>query len=242
MHDESPNVCHLAIHLPGQQPVYFPDAADEEQIHDRMSTARTTLIAYFERNAEDEEARQYLYQDFPKKYTYKQNTRKWEKRQRGSGSIGRMYHCSPFAGEKYYLRLLLTVVRGATSFEHIRTVHGVQHNTFQAACQALGLLEDDTEWIQCFTEASVFSTGYSLRILFVTALLYGNVTDSADLWTRFQANICDDLPRRLPSPLPSQSASVENLHHDYGLYLISRSLSEYGKSLTEFGLPSPQLP
>ena len=61
MHDESPNVGHLAIHLSGQQPVYFPDAANEEEIRDRMSTARTTLIAYFERNADDEEACQYLY-------------------------------------------------------------------------------------------------------------------------------------------------------------------------------------
>ena len=54
-----------------------------------------------------------------------------------------MYYCNPFAGERYYLRLLLTVIRGAQSFQHLRTVDGILHPTFQATCVARGLLEDD---------------------------------------------------------------------------------------------------
>ena len=108
-----------------------------------------------------------------------------------------MYYCSPTAGERFYLRLLLTAVRGATSFEHLRTVAGTLYPTFQAACVALGLLEDDREWIDCLTEASVFATGSQLRTLFVTALVYGPVADPRALWDRFATSICDDLPRLL---------------------------------------------
>ena len=54
-----------------------------------------------------------------------------------------MYTCSPLAGERYYLRLLLTVVPGAKSFEGLRTIAGIEYPTFREACRALGLLEDD---------------------------------------------------------------------------------------------------
>ena len=56
-----------------------------------------------------------------------------------------MYHCYPFAGENYYLRLLLIVVRGARSFEHLHMVERILHPTFHATCVAQGLLEDDRE-------------------------------------------------------------------------------------------------
>ena len=92
-----------------------------------------------------------------------------------------MYYCSPIAGERFYLRLLLTSVPGPTSFEDLRTIAGIVYPTFQAACVALGLLEDDREWIDCLTEAAVFAVGAQLRSLFVTALLYGPITEPVTL-------------------------------------------------------------
>ena len=44
-----------------------------------------------------------------------------------------------FPGERFCLRLLLTVRRGPTSFEDLRTVEGVVYPNFCAACAALGL-------------------------------------------------------------------------------------------------------
>ena len=38
------------------------------------------------------------------------------------------------------------------SYEHLRTVAGVTHATFQAACTALGLLNDDRYWERLFEE------------------------------------------------------------------------------------------
>ena len=92
----------------------------------------------------------------------------WTRRQKGH-SIGRMYFASPNSGERFYLRLLLTVVKGPTSFESLRTVSGVVYDTFKSACLARGLLEDDEEWIQCLREV-VMNIGHQLRRLFCIIL------------------------------------------------------------------------
>ncbi|XP_043473610.1 uncharacterized protein LOC122505828 [Leptopilina heterotoma] len=48
--------------------------------------------------------------------------------------------------ERYYLRILLLYVRGATSFEDIRTYEGIKYNTFTEAARAGNLMIDDNEW------------------------------------------------------------------------------------------------
>jgi hypothetical protein len=39
-----------------------------------------------------------------------------------SFAIGRMYYAHPTSGERYYLRMLLNYVKGATSYEHLGIV------------------------------------------------------------------------------------------------------------------------
>jgi hypothetical protein len=68
------------------------------------------------------------------------------------GTVGCKYFVQPSKGERYYLRVLLTHVAGATCFEDLRTTHRphtpttVVHPTFKVAYLARGLLEDDAEW------------------------------------------------------------------------------------------------
>jgi hypothetical protein len=81
------------------------------------------------------------------------------------------------AGEKFYLRLLLTVERGAKSYKALYKYKGVRYPTYWAACVARGLAENNQEWIHCFNKAISFSTGTSLRILFLTALKNRIITD-----------------------------------------------------------------
>lgn len=76
------------------------------------------------------------------------------KRMPKDASVGRMYFVSPRAGEKYFMRLLLCHVAGATSFEDLRTVEDEVHTTYQSACVARGLLQDDKEWDRCIQEAN----------------------------------------------------------------------------------------
>ena len=74
-------------------------------------------------NAEDTEAQKLTYSEFRSKYVYQKSKRTWKLREKG-WSVGRMTHISPSAGELYYLRILLTHVRGPKSFDDIKTVDG----------------------------------------------------------------------------------------------------------------------
>ena len=47
---------------------------------------------------------------------------------------------------------LYDIVEGAKSFNDIRMYQDIQYATYREACQARGLLKDDTEWQQCLTE------------------------------------------------------------------------------------------
>ena len=103
----------------------------------------------------------------------------------------------------------------------MQTVGGTLHSSFRHACVALGLLQDDHEWIQCFEEAILFATGSILHTLLATAVIHGDVVDAAEIWHPFKLHLCDDLPRRLQHmaiDLPDLSISP---HLDYGLYLLA---------------------
>jgi len=148
-------------------------------------------------------------------------------------------------GERYYLRLLLTIVRGATSFQHLRTINGLVHPTFKAACVALRLLEDDGEWIAMFNDAREFMTGHALRQLFAMALQYTTITNPLQIWETFAQSFGDDLSHLLQGGrvlvLSGGEGTEGGLNLDYGLYHIQQLLNQYGQSLAEFGLPGAVL-
>ena len=58
--------------------------------------------------------------------------------------------------ERFYLRLLLLHVPGATTFEFLRTFDGNLCETFKAAAMARGLLESDEECDRCLTDAGTY--------------------------------------------------------------------------------------
>lgn len=209
--------------------VFDPD----EPVHailSRASTERTTLTQFFHMNTlqndNGNDARQLTYQDFPHHFVWHKDSKTWTKRQKGF-SLGRMYFVPPTAGERFYLRTLLTVVRGPTSFADLRSFEGVQYPTFHDACRARGLLEDDGEWFLCLTEASQIQNGTSLRYLFASMLLFCQLSTPENLWVQFRDDLCDDLSFRVPNP------TVDRVH-DYGLFLLNRILAESGYYLEQF--------
>ncbi len=68
---------------------------------------------------------------------------------------------------------MLTKVKGVVSFEALRTVNNVVHDTFKSACIALGLYDFDDEWNACLEKAVGMQIGAQLRSLFVTILAFG---------------------------------------------------------------------
>lgn len=74
-----------------------------------------------------------------------------------------MYSVSPTNTELYHMRLLLLSVRGARSFESLRTARGQIYSTYVEACIALGLVETDDEWKHCLEEAILWMMPGQLR-------------------------------------------------------------------------------
>ena len=236
VHGQVPNVVRLQIHLPGRHMVTFNPNEDIDAVLARASQERTPLTAYFEANADRHdlgaEARKYTYQEFPQHFTWKADNKKWAIRQ-NNPAIGRMFFVPPTAGEQFYLRTLLTVVKGATSFEDLRRYNTLEpYPTFHEACLARGLLEDDGEWNQCLAEACLMQTGTRLRHLFTTILLFCTPSEPDRLWHQYRIHICDDLSYRLHT-LGFQNPSDDDIY-DYGLHLINKILHESDHDLNDW--------
>lgn len=174
MHKEKPNVVRLAVHTEQGQFVVFDADAAPEDILAAAGSKNSTLTAYFKANADEQRkaeehpdqavttARSLLYQEFPSKWVWLKSKKCWKVRERGESAIGQMYFVHPAGGERFYVRLLLTVVKGATSFADLRTYEGTEYATHQEACLAHGLLQDDSEWKDCLEDARHMQTGATL--------------------------------------------------------------------------------
>ena len=143
MHEEFPTVYQLPVHLPRKQPEYFAEGFTRDELRLQLDTAHSKLMAWFKYNLANEDGRQYLYQQFPENFVFREKEKCWQRRQQGL-VIGRMYHCNHMQGERFYLQLLLTVVpgmyiaiqlniiiilmqTGATLFTHLQTFGGTLH-------------------------------------------------------------------------------------------------------------------
>jgi len=83
-----------------------------------------------------------------------------------------LVYANPAEGERYYLRIMLKHVRGATSYENMRTWRGVTYVTFRQACEAMGLVESDKKLDDCLRESAEFRLPCSLRRLFATIMVF----------------------------------------------------------------------
>lgn len=134
-----------------------------------------------EANRKYPEARDLTYADFPTKFVWVLKTKEWRPRDRGF-AIGRITYVPPSYVQAYYLRVLLNIVKGPRSFEEIRTVKGIVYPSFKDACYALGLLDDDKEYIEAIKEASLWGSGKFLRRLFAVMLLSNSVAMPINAW------------------------------------------------------------
>ena len=72
-------------------------------------------------------------------------------------------------------------------------MNGILYNTFRDACYALGLLDDDREFVDAVNEASFWGSGHYLRKLFVTMLLSCSVSRPEFVWDQTWEALCEDI-------------------------------------------------
>uniref|UniRef100_A0A453SPH4 Helitron helicase-like domain-containing protein n=1 Tax=Aegilops tauschii subsp. strangulata TaxID=200361 RepID=A0A453SPH4_AEGTS len=111
------------LHLPNKHMVSYHSMETIQNVIDREGTSRSMLTACFEANITYPKARGILYREFPEHW--QSQGKFWQQRKRASVfQVGRIVSTHPAEGERYYLRVLLNHVTGATSFEDLRTVNG----------------------------------------------------------------------------------------------------------------------
>src|SRR5947207_7676701 len=103
-----------------------------------------------------------------------------------------MYFVGPSGGERFYLHMLLTIVKGPTSFEDLHTWGGVVHPNFKSACIVYGLLDSDEQWYHSLTEAGLWQGGFKMRELFICILLHRHPADAHQLWVNHAQHLSDD--------------------------------------------------
>jgi hypothetical protein len=91
--------------------VYYDQSDIAEEVIQSLAARKTQLTEWFTANQTYPNACNYTYQDFPEGFVFNHTQRKWTPRQQRS-AIGRMTFVYPSAGERFYLRLLLTIVKG----------------------------------------------------------------------------------------------------------------------------------
>ena len=223
-----PSVLQLQLHLPNMQSVTYNDDENLEDVVSRPASNRTTLTEYFSKNREERAARKILYREFLEHYPWIAGKKVWQGRKQASAQIGRIVYANPAEGERYFLRVLLNHVRGATSFEDLRTVAGVTYSTFREACEKRGLIETDRSIDDCLTEATTFQMPCALRRLFATILVFGEATNIRGLWDKHKDALGEDFSRD-----NSNTSTVGQMV----LRDIRDMLHSMGKDIREYGLP-----
>lgn len=248
IHERYPTVFHLAVHLENGQRVYFTSSNLAEKLR---NPPRTTLLAFFELCKKDDFAKTLLYSEVPSYFVWEKNNNKFMRRKRGKDvdgwpgvkkdhALGRVYTIHPNNTECYHLRLLLHEVQGPTSFTDLKTVNGVLHPTFQSACKALGLLEDDKHWDTTLEEAALCDSPFKLRELFTVMLVFCQLSDPMSLWMKYKDNLSEDITRQVERELQGSAQQVMGEVYNRCLVLIEDAvLALGGQGLPQYGLPQP---
>ncbi|XP_072088582.1 uncharacterized protein [Arachis hypogaea] len=160
IHQRWPSVMRLTFHLPGEQNIIFKDDDDLEEIVEEEEGKCQTLTST----------------EFPNQFVYDRKSREWHPRKRGY-SIRRLNYVPPGTGDIYYMRILLAVQRGCTTYESIRTVNGITYSSFQDACYSMGLLCDDRKFIAAINEVAELASGHQLRKSFTMLLISNSISN-----------------------------------------------------------------
>lgn len=219
IHGRKPAVERCFFHLPGEQSVYFNDNQDMDDVLSRPSVSESMFTSWMEANKAYPDGKNLTYAQFVTKFVYTKKKRSWKPRTRGY-TIGRLIWVPPSTGEVFYLRMMLTIAKGPTSYEDIRTVANVQHPTFRDACFAMGLLEDDREYIEAIKEAEDWGSGFLLRKLFVTMLISGSINRPEHVWKKTWQWLSDGILYAQRNLANNQGMTIQNIHLTKFVYVI----------------------
>ena len=156
-------VTKLSVHTENQQKLIFEENHEE----DSLKNWETSLTAWFDLNKNDEFARKIHYVNIPQYYILQ--GKKWIRRKnvKQNEAIGRLIiTVSPKDEEKFYLKLLLRKITGATSFDDLKTFNEINYETYKDTALAMGLIKNDKEIEYIFEEAVTVMLPKKIKTIF----------------------------------------------------------------------------
>ncbi|UYV62971.1 hypothetical protein LAZ67_2002684, partial [Cordylochernes scorpioides] len=249
IHERHPNVVHLSVHLENGQRVYFTNANARTVA---AAPPNTTLTAFFQLCQQDPFAKNLLYPEVPRYYTWNASRKSFCRRKQGtsvpehegifaSEALGRVYTVHPNNAECFFLRMLLHTVRGPTSFSSLKCVNGEECRTFREACQKLGLLEDDQHWDNVLSEAASQSFPEQIRELFAILLTTCNPSNPQNLWEKYRESMSEDVLIKARRANPTLDINFSSdIFNEALLLLQNKCLAINDRTLSQLGLQSPE--
>ncbi|CAN1786124.1 ATP-dependent DNA helicase PIF1 [Linum perenne] len=239
IHERYPPVVRLAVHLDGEQTVAFQRNEPLPRIVSRRSAGCTTLTEWFKLNQRCVDARKYTYAEIPNHFVWDEKECDWHPRKKGF-AVGRVVYIHPKREQVFYLRILLTKICGALSYEFLRTVNGVLYPDFKEACRVLGLLSTDDEWDAVMYEVSRWGQPRLVRNVFISLLMFCQVSNPSILLEKWFEVMSDDFAYRAREIASNgQLDPPQYSLRDQVLDSLQSLLASYSTDLTHFNLPLP---
>lgn len=98
----------------------------------------------------------------------------------------------PSQGEHFHLRTLPTIKPGARSHKDLYTINRVEYESPSAASLVLGLISNDSDWINFFNQIKDTAIASSLRRTLATIIENSTIINAQAIWDRFRENFTDD--------------------------------------------------
>ncbi|XP_076059473.1 uncharacterized protein LOC143036104 [Oratosquilla oratoria] len=221
--NKSPPVATLDLHLEEENAIFFKENASKD----------THLTAFFKLCARNEFAAGLYYNQLPNHFVFNNTSSVWEERKTTASSLGRIRAVTNKTVELFYLRLLLTHVKGPTSYEDLRTFEGVIYPSYREAVKAMGLLNDEETWKKTILEIINHTNDRNqLRATYASMFAFSELEDQSGIWEETKDLFASDFLQR-------QKATEYNDE----IYLDALDdIQEHvwncgGGSITQYGLP-----
>ncbi|KAL3076362.1 hypothetical protein niasHS_011781 [Heterodera schachtii] len=199
----------------------------------------TRLTAFFALCARDPEAAALTYDRVPYRYSWDFRTRSWKKRVRQleedpdkAKMFVRVYTVSPRKHELFALRTLLLHRPGPKSFADLRTIDGVQFDTFVGTCQHLGLQVSDEVFRRAMQEACAeMSNLKRLQHYFAMLLAHAHPPNPQALFDEFLNEMNPPVAANHPGVVPKSAeirAAEVMLNLEYYLNCMGTNTNDVG--------------